>query len=266
MGNLVFFGDSFVSIHKGGSHVWPYLLADNLKIPRSEILNYGLPGTSLEWSIFQFIKYINSKNYSESDIIVFQTTSTGRPPIMPECDPSYAGSFGRYLAGDTISSEASRYYKRYESFYHTWLDMQNHDSKYKDRWLLYFTLKQIPNFTVLISAFSTLFIGDDNNNPLIGNTNNFIKIDADLISICTKEVMGNKGYPEFTKYFKGETRSCHLSNSNNVILAEQLSKCISEKSASHFNPSKYLTDIFDLDPKYEDIFLKEFSPTVYKKK
>lgn len=266
---LVLFGDSFVSIHLDEKYSWPFLLAHNLNISTDNILNFGKPGTGLDWSICQFISYLNSNDYNENDIVIFVVTSHSRPPIMENENQSMSAGFNAYYNNikKGIPNNVEQYYKKYDSFYRTWFDLQTNDMKYKDRWLLALALKQLPNFTILMSGFEDIVLSSQANHILLQDSNNFLKIESDLISISKNEMMNKKlGLRDFYNYFTYEPRTCHLSNSNNIELADQLSKCIINKDSSYFDKTSYHKDLYDLSSKYHDAFEKEFNLESYKEK
>ena len=152
---LVLFGDSFVSMHLDEKYSWPFLLAHNLNISTDNILNFGKPGTGLDWSICQFISYLNSNDYNENNIIIFVVTNHSRPPIMKNENQSMSAGFNSYYPKikKGMPNNVKQYYKNYDAFYRTWFDLQTDDMKYKDRWLLTLALKQLPNFTIIMSGF-----------------------------------------------------------------------------------------------------------------
>jgi len=266
---LVLFGDSFVSIHLDETYSWPFLLAHNLNISKDNILNFGKPGTGLDWSICQFLQYLNSNDYNENDIVIFVVTSHSRPPIIENENQSMSAGFNAYYNDieKGIPSNVKRYYENYDAFYRTWFDLQTDDMKYKDRWLLTLALKQLPNFTIIMSGFEDIVLPSQANHILLQDSRNFLKIESDLISISKNEIINKKiGLRDFYNYFTYEPRTCHLSNSNNVELADQLSKCITYKDSSYFKKSSYHKDLYDLTSKYHDAFEKEFNLETYREK
>lgn len=265
---LVLFGDSFVSIHLDETYSWPFLLAHNLNISTDNILNFGKPGTGLDWSICQFLRYLNSDDYNENDIVIFVVTNHGRPPIMENENQSMSAGFNAYYNNTQgIPNNVKKYYENYDLFYRTWFDLQTDDMKYKDRWLLALALKQLPNFTILMSGFKDIVLSSQANHILLQDSDNFLKIESDLISISKNEMMNKKlGLRDFYNYFTYEPRTCHLSNSNNKVLADQLRKCITYKDSSYFDKIGYHKDLYDLTSKYHDAFEKEFNLETYREK
>jgi len=265
---LVLFGDSFVSIHLDETYSWPFLLAHNLNISKDDILNFGKPGTGLDWSICQFISYLNSNDYNENDIVIFVVTNHGRPPIIENENQSMSAGFGAYNNDiENIPTNVKQYYKKYDAFYRTWFDLQNDDMKYKDRWLLALALKQLPNFTILMSGFKDIVLPSQANHILLQNSDNFLKIESDLISISKNEMMNKKlGLRDFYNYFDYEPRTCHMSNSNNIVLADQLSKCIIYRNSSYFDKNSYHKNLYELSSKYNNVFEKEFNLETHREK
>lgn len=266
---LVLFGDSFVSIHLDEEYSWPFLLAHKLNMSTDAILNFGKPGTGLDWSICQFLKYLNSDDYNENDIIIFVVTHYARPPIIENENQSMSAGFNAYYnkIKQGIPSNVKEYYEKYDAFYRTWFDLQTDDMKYKDRWLLALALKQLPNFTVLMSGFDDIVLPSQANHILLQDSKNFLKIDSNFMSISRNEMMNKKlVMRDFYNYFGYEPRTCHLSNSNNEIMAYQLNKCIKNKDASYFDKAGYNKNLYDLSSKYNDVFEKEFNLETHREK
>lgn len=262
MTKLVLFGDSFVSIHLDETYSWPFLLAHNLNISKDHILNFGKPGTGLDWSICQFISYLNSNDYDQNDIIIFVVTHYGRPPIMENENQSMSAGFNAYQNNieKGIPNTVKKYYENYDAFYKTWFQLQTDDMKYKDRWLLALALKQLPNFTVLMSGFDDIVSPSQANHILLQDSNTFLKLESNFMSISRNEMINKKlVMRDFYNYFGYEPRTCHLSNSNNKIMADHLSKCIMNKNASYFDKSDYYESLYDLSSEYNDVFEKEFN-------
>jgi hypothetical protein len=82
MKKLVGFGDSFIAINKiyhkwihSDDMSWLKSTGDLLNLP---VVNYGVSGSSLNYSFIKFIDYIQSDSYDENDVIVFVISEDNR--------------------------------------------------------------------------------------------------------------------------------------------------------------------------------------------
>ena len=80
MANLVLFGDSFCAEYEAtqGKDTWWKDVAKTLGLG---INNYGVRGTSLNYSTVKYYEYLQN-SYSADDIIIFVVTSSGRSPLV----------------------------------------------------------------------------------------------------------------------------------------------------------------------------------------
>ena len=79
MKKLVCFGDSFIASEFWPSSLNPISIANHLQSKLNiPIVNYGVLGSSIEYSIIKFLEYTKSKVYDPDDIIIFIVTFENR--------------------------------------------------------------------------------------------------------------------------------------------------------------------------------------------
>ena len=269
---LVIFGDSFastnigVSLEESSGVIWFVELAKKLGL---EIKNYAHPGTSFEYSIREFGRYISTIDYCEDDIIIFVMTSIYRSPILSEDIPPHFASYMTSFLDGSLSKDhmAYEHYFKNKEMYKSL--HKNYDTYLADtiRKTLIITLKQLKNTCLVIPAFESSFDFSKKNDPniLLAEDTSTIVIKSNLYDISEKEII-EAGYPEFRNFFKRELRNCHLCNTNNTILAEQLYKCIENKNSDHFDEKKYKQNFIKMSTNSDEVDVSElpyFNPYVY---
>ncbi len=265
MSNLVVFGDSFADTRwhskEHASFIWVESLAKKLKL---EAVSYGLNGTSIQYSFLKLYEYLNSDTYSTEDIIVFVCTSNSRSPIVDaSIDPQTSAHWIRFLENDSgLKKDIDKHYRTNETFYRTLFKYYNFDLAHQVRSNVAFLLKSIPNRSIIISAFDDIdFSLIESRKFLLRNDPKFLLINAKLIEISNKEIIG-EDFIQFHNFFGAELRATHLSRSNNEILADQLYKCITNRSDKYFDKTQYKKNFIPLrlDSKTEELFNEEFLP------
>ena len=199
----------------------------------------------MEYSTSSFFKYVNSA-YNKNDIIVFVMSSLNRSPLIhKEFPPLFASEMPRYLQGTLPKDHpAYKHYVQHDSFYKTWFMFKNMDLEWANRFNLLMTLKHLPNTVIALSGFE--HIEDQYKlNDLLESTKTFLNIKPALFDISNDEIEGGS-FNDFYKLFKGDYRNCHLARTNNQILGNQLYECITAKSISPFDRSKFKKKLIDL--------------------
>jgi hypothetical protein len=257
---LVIFGDSFSSDHKHDpdNSTWPTIVAERLNIQKGQYFNYSCAGSSIEYSINKLFTYLTSGQYDVTDIIIFTSTSLNRSPILAKgMPPEHASELSRFLSGNLPEAHpAYEHYTSHADFYKTLFGYTNINLAWAHRFNLYMMLKSLPNTTVLLSGFK-LIEDHYNVNDFLKPTEKFFPIKYNLFDISTNEIV-NATFYEFHQFFKGECRNCHLCNTNNTVLGNQIADCILNKSVSYFDISKYkiqFIDIKNLDHSILDVEL-----------
>lgn len=252
---LVLFGDSYAIEYEHNEYCWYKKLSEMLEI--SKILNFAIKGSSLEFSISALYKYINSPQYSTDDLIIFVPTAYGRNPFVGDnIDPECAFFLKVFLSGRY--DKKIRFHKHYTEnkvFYDTLFDMMNEESFKFQMFTLAMTLKQLPNMTVLLPAFDNYF----KNHPLLTPSDNFMIADLVLFRIDKAEI-DSPEYYDLRYFFKGDPRYCHMTKTNNIILASQLYCAITHNDINFFNDAEFKTKIIKLSAEFEHVFRQELQP------
>jgi len=253
MSKLVIFGDSFASYRNSDSHqkakdskgvLWFEEVAKKLNLP---FITRACAGSSFEFSKNQFWKYYNSDEYSPNDLIIFVYTSFQRSPLLAKDLPAqYASYYAAWLQGTLSKTHfAYNHYNDNKELYKSLTKYYDIDTQYCDRNLFCLALKQIPNMTVVITAFKDLTMGLKDVS-LLKDADNFIYIPGNLFELSENELI-NADYKKFNDFFGGELRNCHLSNSNNMILADQITQCIQHKTNKYFRKDKFKKKFIKLE-------------------
>jgi hypothetical protein len=245
---LIIFGDSFSSDHKHDptTDTWPSMVATRLNVQKGQYFNYSYAGSSIEYSISKLFSYLTSPQYDKDDVIIFTSTSLNRSPIIGKgIPPEFASELSRFLSGDLPNDHpAYEHYYSNTDFYKTLFEYTNINLVWAHRFNLYMMLKSLPNMTVLVSGFKLI----EDHYPVhdfLKPTDNFVPINYNLFDISSNEIV-NAHFYEFMQVFKGEVRNCHLCNTNNIVLGNQIADCILNKSTSYFDITKYKTQFIDI--------------------
>jgi hypothetical protein len=259
---LIIFGDSFASdqLNDPAGKSWHRVLGHKLNIEEKNYINYSRTGSSIEYSITAFFKYMSTNTYHKDDIIVFVMTSLNRSPLLIKgFPPEFASEMTRHLDG-TLSKEhpAYNHYTEYNDFYKTLFEFRNIELIWAHRLNLLMTLKHLPNTVISLSGFKNIEyqfkVG-----KLIESTDTFLNFKPNLFDISNDELVSGTFY-DFHAFFKGECRNCHLSRTNNLILGEQLYECIVNKSIEQFDITKFKKNFISLNNSDVEQFNSELGP------
>jgi len=248
---LVIFGDSFSAFGVGMSekdtsgNIWFLELAKKLNL---EIKNYSHGGSSLEFSLREYGKYLSSHHYDEQDIIIFVLTSMYRSPILvDDIEPHYASYLTSFIDGSLPKEHpAYAHYEEHKIMYTSIYLNFSLDLAHSLRKTLVLSLKYLPNECIVIPAFESSIHFYNDMNHIFSSTDNCVIIKEDLYTISENEYK-NSTYLEYRNFFKGDIRNCHLCNTNNLILADQIHDCIVNKSNKYFDTTKYKKDFIELN-------------------
>lgn len=262
MSKLIIFGDSFadkVSTHiPEDKQAWFEILSKKLD---RDLVSYGLNGTSISYSTSKLFEYLNSPQYHADDIIVFVTSALSRLPLVhSKIIPNYASKWLMYLNGELSKKDnAWQHFHQNHNFYKMYHQFFNYEQVKQQKISIALTLKALPNLTVILSAFEDVTEGlIDDRLDLLKNDTNFILINAKLFQISEAEFAPTgTTYVNFTDFFGGECRHCHLSNSNNQELADQLYNCITHQSNNYFNKDNFKKHFIPLDYTQTEILNNE---------
>jgi hypothetical protein len=257
MPKLIVFGDSFASsFTPGKGPTWMQALAENIGC-QSELI-FGKSGSSLNYSAHQLMHYLESPQYEADDIIVFVFTSRNRSRLINEnFHPGWACENVRHASGDFREGHpAEHFYKKYSEYFRLELELTSAKDYEVERFKIAMTLKQLPNMTVVISAFDKV-VDFRGKTFMLADTHNFVLLDAELANISDKEFVHGCDFQKFYNFFRGEIRNCHLSKTNNQVLADLLSACIHNKSRNYFDCTQFKQHFLGLGQEYETMYQEE---------
>jgi hypothetical protein len=161
--------------------------------------------------------------------------------------PGFAGDLTRHLEGTLPKNNPSyKHYVEHNDFYKTLFTLKNVGLDWANRFNLLMTLKHLPNMAVSLTGFKHIeesFKVSD----LLESTETFLNFKPKLFDISNDEYANGVDYWDFHAVFKGECRNCHLSRTNNQILANQLYDCITAKSINPFDVTKFKKNFIDLN-------------------
>jgi len=262
MTKLVVFGDSFASPWKTGQGFnWMEHLSQYLGL---DLQCFGKSGSSTNFSAHQLVHYLESNEYSIDDIIVFVFSSRVRSRLInKDFDPGWAGDNRNFVFGSPRNNHpAEDFYKKYLDYFKLELELTDNKDYEVERFKTAMALKQLPNLTVLVSAFGNVV--DFKGKPfLLADTDTAVLIDADLYTLSLGEFLDktrDKNFQSYYNFFKGEHRNCHLSKTNNTILANLLYDCIRNKSREYFDPTQFKQHFLGLSEDYEAVYKEELGP------
>lgn len=261
MKKLVVFGDSFANynwVEEQTSHLsWTSILSANLNLP---VINYGVSGSGLNYSMYKFFEYVHSENYDSNDIIVWLTTNEQRLYTTSMPDP-HLGTFHNFPT-NKITDLFNKDYKWIdENRQHALWAMEN----YYDPAINYSLLKiasflkqwarSNKNTTIVllkgqccikggekIHSFLDYITESDNFFPILNQEESLGRISGDeFVNFELYEYLLLKK----TKHGpKVDLRVNHLSETNRAVLATQLTNIITHRSATHWNRTEYKKHIY----------------------
>jgi hypothetical protein len=237
MRKLRVYGDSF-SASDGEFPGWVDLLKKQLDIP---LVNKSVSGSSTEYSIRHFVNDITDKQIGDNDIVIFVLSTPGR--VHFEYQNTHPDTGSAYLH---IPDKSEKWYWENQSHILWYLTNQdllvtsiNHEA-YIHLIKSYAYTK--PNCTFVLlsnSNHGTTVQGVD-------NPNNFLRCDAYLNQISSKEIVGGKSYQEWVKNTKWDLRINHLTIPNLNTLANLIFDAILTKNITNITYDKFNTNCVDV--------------------
>lgn len=259
MKKIVVFGDSFVSYNWVKEETeklsWPYFLSLNLDLL---VVNYGISGSGLNYSMIKFTEYVNSEDYDTEDIIIFALTNEQRLYSWDMPCPSL-GIFPNLLnVLDSRSPKERQWIEKNKDnalwamneFYHPSI---NYSLLKIASFFRMWARKNYTNTVVLLRCFNTLPEGEkiSKHLNLVTPLDNYFPIlkEEDTLSMASSQEFG---YPLLHKYmldqnarFPGlDYRVNHLSTVNRNILASKVEAMIKEKSINGWDKIKFKKNLY----------------------
>jgi hypothetical protein len=242
MKKIVGFGDSFIAPRRDN---WLATVGEILNLP---VLNYGISGSSLSYSMVAFADYTVSAEYDPEDIIIFVPTEDSRiyTDDMPNPD---MGMFYKWphLYGDlewvNENLEGSLWHVKKV------LDPKINFEMIKT--LCFFQLWAMthPN-TVLVKSIYYSYSRSKDFMSQLFSTENFLLInDHPLHELSVSEFSDHRLFLDAIK--TRDIRTNHLCKENRNTLARLLANVISSNSIEEYDASQFVTGVFDSDIKSE---------------
>lgn len=254
MKKLVVFGDSFANYHFGNdeynpSKSWANLVSQKFEIP---ILNYGISGSSLQFSLHKFFEYYQSKNYNSDDIIIFllgDSVSRGFAVDMPpHLGVSAAMSKNHYQEKEDIEWLS----KNQESFFWSQISLFSEDINFElvqtASVLSVWAKKNVSNKVIVIRNFATkINLKIEKLNKNLNSTKNFyLFLDPkyNLFDISRKEFSSLLSKEHITTY---DNRINHFSECNRKVLADIVTDVLLTGDVTLFDINKFHSAIYKTD-------------------
>lgn len=260
MKKLVVFGDSFANydwVQDETSHLsWATILSLNLNLP---LINYGVSGSGLNYSMSRFLDYVYSENYDSSDIIIWVTSHEHRLYTTTMHHP-HLGSFYNFPPKKLSNMFGKDRQWIDENEKHALWAIDN----YYDPTINYSLLKIVSffkqwarsnkNATVIllkgqhylkggekIHSFLDHITEHDNFFPILKQENSLDVISFnEFIDVKLQQYMLSKNGSRPGV----DRRVNHLSEINRLILAKQLTNIITHRSSEHWDGSEYKKHIY----------------------
>jgi hypothetical protein len=260
MKKLIIFGDSFANYDWKPELIektWGASLGNLLKLP---VINYGVSGSALAFSLNKFVEYYQSDSYSSEDIIVFVLTSPDRLWVKSMEDRLCFGNIAHAVDNPHLKNDLW-FKKNGDSALWTVLNIYDTKINYELIKILSFlqiwSATNLHNRLVVLRAFpnedlSKEAVAIEKLTKLITPTNNFFPI-------IHGPALGHLVAHEF-KEFKGwgdgpDIRVNHMSPVNREILSQMLHDVILYRDISKYNVSLFKKHLYnDHIPGYEFIF------------
>jgi hypothetical protein len=202
MKNIIIVGDSFCA-----NVGWPNILAINLNL---KLIQYGIGGGSW-WTVREFLTSLPKDDIDNCDVMVFVHTSSAR---IPTADKNNIHATNWYALDETDEKDlAIKLYLRY-------IQDQKFLDWATDRWYEEINKYWSKRKTIHLHAFSESW----RSRNLLGG----MQVFPDLMSISMSEISSDA--PFKTK----DSRHNHLSNINNIQLADQLTDAINKYTIGEF--------------------------------
>ena len=221
---------------------WASQLAAKLKIP---MLNRGISGTSIEYSIKYFIKDKLSNTISHNDTVIFIFSSPGRHHLkyqnkFPRTASIY--SYGRSSNGHNVN-DITYYQENKEHI--KWYEANKDDDIFKVNASSYLHMlinyaRSKPDVTFMVLYMDILL------HPIeLPILDNFLISNISLRQLSDNEFGCDVYFHSFVKKVIADPRYNHLTIPNISIFADLIHKAILTKDTSIITYDKFLRGILD---------------------
>lgn len=257
MKKLVVFGDSFVNydwVFKETEKLsWCYFLSKKLSIP---MINFGISGSGLNYSMIKFVEYLNSNDYDKQDIIVWALTNEQRLFSWSMPDPSMGIFYNLLDSLKYRSIEEVKWITKNKDHALWAMEKIYHPSiNYSIIKILSFLKcwadNNLSNNVIVLKCFQTLLGGEKISSLLniIEPSTNFFPIIDEPLSLVSSQEFSNSSLHEYmlnqNKKFPGlDYRVNHLSTINRLILSKKIFDVLNYKSVNCWKGSKFSRNIY----------------------
>ena len=235
MKKIVAFGDSFIK--SGGIDNWVTKLGMLANLP---VMNYGVSGSSINYSLNEFARYATSSDYNEDDIIIYVVSDTTRLHLgkVDHADSNvmfHKKPFG--LNGEKFIDA------NFENIMWCSEHIHSHMTNIEDIKTLSFIRtwsKSHPNLVVVLRGFSSKVSNDlayllkptENFFPLFGKS--LVKISFDeVVEKNRKKILGSC-----------DMRTNHFCRQNLDLMSRMVYDVLQSKSIDRYDDSRFAKDVF----------------------
>ena len=244
MKKIVAFGDSYAfsaRCESGWKRGWISEIGRILSMP---VKNYGENGTSINFSIHNFMNYIKTSDYDESDVFIFVLTEQSRIFSVDMPNFMFGSGLHKELSGlrKANPQDVKWAYENYENW--LWareLADTNFDSIKTIALLKSFAKSNQSNLVILVNAFSSNLSNLNYFSKISSNTENFIFVIYALSDISRLEFHGD-GHNRIIH--ESDIRVNHLCKENNKILTEMIANVITSRNIAEYDPTRFVQKVF----------------------
>ena len=254
MKKLILFGDSYANYEfypELLDKTWGATLGKLLKLP---VINYGISGSSLTYSLIKFTEYYQSDSYDPDDIIIFVLTDAYRLWTKNMKENVGFGGIVHYMNRlKSLTGVQKKWFEENgESALWTVLNVYDPEINYELIKILSFlqTWATNSNNTLIVLRG---FPKDDSSKASIAieNLNSMIKPSVNFFPIINNNPLGVVGAYEMHRDCQKngwlghpDPRINHLSPINREILALMLFDLISHNDMSKYDDSLFKKDLY----------------------
>ena len=259
MKKIVVFGDSFVNYdwveNETNKLSWSYFLSLRLNLP---LVNYGISGSGLNYSMIKFTQYVNSEDYDIEDIIIFALTNEQRLYSWNMPTPSLGIFYNLLDVIETRPPEERQWINENKDnalwamneIYHPSINYSILKiASFFQNWAKY----HYTNTVIVLRGFNTLPEGEkisklltlvkplDNYFPILGEEDTLSTVSSQEFnySLLHKYMLDqNAKFPGL------DYRVNHLSTVNREILANKIESMINTQSINSWNNFKFKKNLY----------------------
>jgi hypothetical protein len=245
------YGDSFSSTEVDRCPGWAQLLADKVG---HELCSKAVSGSSTEYAAQQFQIDVREDVLADDDIVIFQTSTSGRVHLQFQKDrPETASVYASTLFDD--NGESRHVWYRENKKHIEWY-LRNYDTTVMSIFQEavvnsvrnYAETKPNTVFVILQNTRST----PEFQIPRGKDPDNFLFVNVELSQVSHNEFKKPYNYVDWRSWTKYDARINHLSNTNLEILSDLIRKSIADRNTDAITYDKFVQHIFEPINSVED--------------